>query len=155
MEHPATYHHSSMQADLPSSEALASQVLSLSLKLLCTHSLSRTSGSLITFPSTTSLQHLDFLCVLWVTELVSATKCKNSIPPLDLLPLCLSTTKSYSPPHSQPQPHRMDPPCNAQPDSFQAEQAALLCAHSKLKVSSLHLVSLFGVHRGKKTLVHQ
>ena len=57
MEHPATYHHSSMQADLPSSEALASQVLSLSLKLIkfCTHSLSRTSKSLITFPPTTSL----------------------------------------------------------------------------------------------------
>ena len=90
-------------------------------------------------PVLPAYKYLDFLCrgVL--------TKCKNSIPPLDLLPLCLSSTKSHSPPHSLPQPHRTDPPTNKPP--FKPEQAAALCAHSELRISSFHLFS-----EGKKTL---
>ena len=80
-------------------------------------------------PVLPAYKYLDFLCrgVL--------TKCKNSIPPLDLLPLCLSSTKSHSPPHSLPQPHRTDPPTNKPP--FEPEQAAVLCAHSELRIPSI------------------
>ena len=43
------------------------------------------------------------------------TKCKNSISPLDLLPLCLSSTKFHSPSHNPLLPYRMSLPTDNKP----------------------------------------